>query len=450
MERFQKVLDALQRESRELITAAQDAMMQTLLHDDVEPARIALILAQRFTEERIASSFPVVCLLDAMLKESKNPGKDPKRRAFFIAISQEFFKLAPSLFLHFRTSPQASSVLRDKVLRVLKRWAQAQLLSAGQVGPLTRAVELGAPLSQDSGVKNEGTAADVKATHTGKANLDSSRITNSDPVNASDQRISNSDEAGMRKVLTHVQAQSFRSVLHQCVAIIEQLPLKDAQPYVELIRSENFHHPTMAALAFSKDLLAQLQRGSCLAKDHQGTVGTMVGAPSSSTAAPGKSAASDAARQDARTALSQLLHAMPSSTVREGAEDGLGPMSSTSTMVTRYRSPLLMDIFQQCSHAERTGFGEFRRRQQSSRALAASKMANYPRKEVSTCRPFRIPSALQAGGGAIQCWFPSPSQWVNEKDVANILTFYGRDSNLPKLDETTSIGGVPRKRERSE
>ncbi|CCW63784.1 unnamed protein product [Phytomonas sp. EM1] len=451
MEQFKKALDALQRESRELITAVQEAMIQALLRDDIAPAHIALVLAQRFSAERIAFSFPVICFLDAILKEAKSLCVDPKRTAFFITIGQEFLtKLAPSLFINFHASPQVSPMLRDRVLRVLKRWSQAELLNEKHIFCLTRAVELGMPLSHSSSVKGTDIVADVNAVSVSKATMGPSGLVKGDLGVASDQIISNRDHTAMREVFTRAQAQSFRSILHQCVLIMEQLPSRYAQPYVELIRNENFHQLTAAALAFSKNLLEQLKRDLRFAKGSQEPIGSNTGDLSSSTAALGMSSVADASCIGARNTLSQLLYSMSLPSADEEQDDGHGLMSITSTSVSRYKSPFLTDTFQQHSLVERTGFGDFRRRHHGDGALAAFRTEYYPRKEATVRRPFRIPSALQTGGGAVRCWFLSPSQWVNEKDVANLATFRGTGENTSKPSETTSTLGVIRKRERSE
>lgn len=406
MDHFQQRLDALQKDSKELILQGQQSIVDAVKDHQVPSQRVALALAQRFTPERIAGAFPVLCLLDALLNtQQKDAGSVVA--AVLTTVTQEFWRVAPSLFEGFVRVYETQPQLKDKVLRMMRRWRQRKLLEDAVAGALLDAAEYGP--------RSTASTSAVEAAST--------------------------DPAGGGQAEEHFfsrsQAHSFGSILRQCTALLEQLPAERAQLYMNTIQEEQMTRPNHTSLRFFQGLLTELRR--------ERTASQLVDGEEENLLATAEETPTD--NSDARAALGRLLDRLSAADVkaaRSGAT-AVGALSETSaTAVVRYNSPFFSDIFQRQSLVQRSGFGEFHKRRVTSSGDADW---YYPRREVVIARPFRIPAGRQVNGGAVRLWFPSPQAWVAAKDTANLALFAGRrDTQLDR--ETTNVFSVARKRER--
>lgn len=423
MEAFQTKLDALQKESKDLITQAMQGLTTAALTGAVPPTRLAMTLAQRFTADRMTTSFPALCLVDAMvLRAAAPPTPGDRETAVMKAVLAEFWTVAPTLFTAYATQP----AVKDKSMRVVRRWKQRKALPDPLVDELLSAMETGPKVATA-----EPSGTDPAARRGG--DLQGPRAQPANP-----------DE------FTTAQLQAFRSTLQSCTTMLEKMPPERSRLYTEAIRAERFTGPSKAAFAFLQALQAELRRELMVDGSGGGTRGEAASKPATSATEedPERSA-------DARAALGRLLDTLSHGSSGGGGSGGAGDGSSDggagvagggASHALRYTSPLFSDIYQRQSLTQRAGFGQLHKRKAMAGTAA---QYYYPRREATAARPFRVPAAKQLHGGAVRRWFPSPQQWVSEKDMANLALFEGRGDSQAER-ETSSLFSVARKRERAE
>lgn len=246
MDSFQAALDGLVKESKEQITQVQDAAASAVLAAHVVPHRLAVVIAQRFTRERVDTAFPVLCLLDAILVRTQAAAKAqatfPADHAL-AAVLGEFWPMAEtafeSIYDYGTTQPPA---WREKCLRTVKRWKQRKLLKEEVVDRLVRAMEHGRveqkdSMSADHSVDNsnnnninssnpQGTPSPTASANDATTGGDKSPApsgTSADAFTASTARARPSAPAAAAVAFTAAQAQSFSATLQACMSARESV-----------------------------------------------------------------------------------------------------------------------------------------------------------------------------------------------------------------------------------
>lgn len=407
MEAFQQSLNTLRKESNELITQCQSAMVAAVERGNITPSRIAITLAQRFTEERIATSFPVLSLIDCMLSHLAKtpPSAGQPTSVALAAVLGEFWKLAPGLFVFYATVPDAG--LKDKTLKRLRRWKQRNLLTEPTVGKLIAAVEEG----PGKGGDDEGEEAREEGE--GKADEAEEGAGRKQPQQHSE-----------RGRFTHAQARAFAAVLRRCTSMLEQLPTARSRPYLELIEREHFTHPTAAAFAFFQDLLWELQQR----ERHGGSASSPSAAGKGGDEREGGGGAErEGGAGSNRAALSRLLDKLSANSGDDAGRDAGGAPGGSA--VIKYTSPLFSDVHLRQSLAQRPGFAVLAKRRLPSVVGGGGSAGGdmyYPKREAKTQRPFRVPLSITQEGPAVRTWFPTPQVWLSIEDSADAPTFASR------------------------
>ncbi|RNF17631.1 uncharacterized protein Tco025E_04863 [Trypanosoma conorhini] len=392
MDAFQGKLDALQRQSKEQIVAAVTAL-QHACGEGVQPVRVAVAIGNRLTPGQVSSSFPVICLLDAMMTGQEE--------ACVVAVLAEFWRIAPSLFVNYAAADKA---LQEKVSRAVRRWVGKKLLPSPCGERLLRCI---------SG--KETTETDAAAAHHDAE----------DNANTNGQPPSHAGSAAPREEFSRAEVSGFCAILQSCIKMIERLPPHRAGMYLEVARKERLlRAPSKSALLFFQGLHAELSRESAL------YTSSLVKSEHQAPAAAGGGV-------DAKAALGNLLDklAKEQSFPATAANVAAGGHGNHTFSVTRYTSPLQSDIFQRLSVAQRAGFGEWHRR--------AKNEYHYPKKESNSRRVFRAPAGAPAGTRA---WFPSEQQWIGEKDMAALRLWVPQETGQER--ESSSVYNVAQKRER--
>lgn len=441
MDSFQNALDALQRESKEQIALVQDEIVGAVARRSVVPQRLALAVAQRFTAERIDTVFPVLCLLDAMLIRSAAAAKQSTVTAeeqALTAVLAELWPVVRPMFSHIHDVGEAQPALRTKCLRVVSRWGQRRLLPEDVASALLQGIEKGsAPATASSASLHPSEAGE----------------------NGSSSGGERSASGGSTAVFTAVEADAFQTILSRCMSLLETLPSNRSRLYVDLIRSQHYSGPNRTAFGFFKEVLGELLREvevstSAISGSGLGEATRMRG---SDTAA----AVDLQQAGHARAALGKLLDQLDKSSSDGGSGEGQGWVSGGSSRASlaaaspnavplRYNSPLFSDIYAKQPLGQRVGFGVLDKRSASGGPrLAEPNMAldgsgalgydtqYYPKREANAQRPFRVPAAKQAHGGAVRLWFPTAQEWVAAVDMADIDQYAGRRAAT-----------IPRKRDR--
>ncbi|RNF04824.1 hypothetical protein TraAM80_04955 [Trypanosoma rangeli] len=394
MDAFQEKLDALQKQSKEQIMAAV-AALQHACGEGVQPLRIAVAIGNRLTPGQVSNSFPVICLIDAMTIRQEE--------ACVVAVLEEFWRIAPSLFVNFAAADEA---LQEKVSRAVKRWGGKKVLSASCGERLLRCIN-----------GKETTEVDFEA----------ARRAAVDNANTASQASSHSGIAvneARKEEFSRAEVSGFCAILQSCIKMIERLPPHRASMYLEVARKEKLlRTPSKSALLFFQGLHAELSRESAMYNSN------LVKSEHQATPEAG-------GRVDPKAALGNLLDKLSKeqSFTAESATVAAGGHHDPTFNVIRYASPMQSDIFQRLSVAQRAGFGEWHRRTKNE--------YHYP-KEGSSRRVFRAPAGSLAGTRA---WFPSEQQWIGENDMAALRLWVPKETGHER--ESSSVYDVARKRER--
>ncbi|KEG06894.1 hypothetical protein DQ04_11741000, partial [Trypanosoma grayi] len=294
MDTFQARLDALQKQSKEQITAVM-AALQDACSEGTQPVRIAVAIGNRLTGSQVAASFPVICLIDAMTTKQED--------AHIAAVLEEFWRIAPPLFLNYATTDEA---LREKVMRALKRWGGKKVFSPSISEKLLAAMS-GKEVKEVTVEANE----------------------------ADNARRASNETKGSKIDFTRSEVSGFCSILQTCMKMIQQLPPHRASMYLEVARKEKLlQTPSRSALLFFKGLHAELTRESALYNSNV--------VKSEHQAFPALSSGTET-----KAALGNLLDRL----AKELASPAAPASSNTdhSFHVVRYVSPLQSDICQRLS-----------------------------------------------------------------------------------------------------
>ncbi|KAG5479382.1 hypothetical protein LSCM1_04642 [Leishmania martiniquensis] len=433
MDAFQSTLDALQRESKESITQAQEAACAAVLQGGrVVPHRIAVAVAQRFTSDRVESCFPVLCWLDATLVRTASASSSALSAAdeALAAILAEFWTLAPTAFTSVHRAGQPT--WREKCLRLVRRWKQRRLVPEPLITQLLAAMEKGAVEAEAAETSSAtGTpsnpAADLTATPNGQPTSSTAATTTLVSLSASYPVSASS--------FTAAQARAFRSTLQACLSALESLQPARAALYVELVRSQHFRAPSHTSFAFFEDLLKELRREVMMAASSSTNRAAATGA---------KDRADPASSGRAREALVKLLDQLNVSSGEGASGIGGGGHAATAgagvagahhsaaTVVVRYASPIFSDIYARQPLGQRgIGFGTLQRKaghggSSGGSTSSAFYTSYYPKAETNARRPFRIPPARQMQGGAVRLHFPRYQEWVSAQDMADISQYASR------------------------
>ncbi|EKF38797.1 hypothetical protein MOQ_000987 [Trypanosoma cruzi marinkellei] len=395
MDVFQAKLDALQKQSKEQIMATITAL-QTASGEGVQPVRIAVAIGNRLTHGQIYNSFPVICLIDAMAATQDE--------ACITAVLEEFWRIAPSLFVNYSTADEA---LREKVSRAVKRWRGKSLFPSSYGEKLLRCIS-GKEMNKLDSEKAHDSVVDNNVhmiSHSGNVTKDM-----------------------MKKEFLRSEVSGFCAILQSCVKMIEGLPPHRASMYLDVVRKEKLlNTPSKSALLFFQGLHAELSRESALynsnlvKNEHQAN-STLSG------------------KLETKAALGNLLDKLSkeqtsSVDAATAAVLAAGGHKDLAFNVIRYTLPMQSDICQRLSVAQRAGFGEWHRRTKNE--------YHYPKKESNTRRVFRAPAGSQAGTRA---WFPTEQQWISENDMAALKLWLPKETVQER--DSSSVYNVARKRER--
>ncbi|CBH15125.1 hypothetical protein, conserved [Trypanosoma brucei gambiense DAL972] len=329
MDTFQEKLDALQKQSKEQIAAAI-AAMKGACRGGAEPVRVAVAIGSRLTPLNILSSFPVVCLLDAMVMA--------KGDETVAQVMKEFWRISPSLFVNYATTDEG---LRDKVVRVVQRWGSKKLIEPPMCEKLLGAIKGIRPDEASSAEEGKG-----------------------------EKRSDEAQNGRKGAVFTRSEVSGFCAILHSCTKMIEKLPPHRASMYMEVAQKEmSSHVPNRPALLFFQGLHAELGKeltlynSNAVKNEHQ-LAQAVSGGPS------------------AKEALGNLLDKLSKDHASPSLEAGDG--KGHAFHVVRYITPLQSDICQRLSLARRAGFGDWYRRPKNE--------YHYPKRESNARKVFRAPA----------------------------------------------------------
>ncbi|KAG5479767.1 hypothetical protein LSCM4_05775 [Leishmania orientalis] len=448
MDAFQATFDELQRESKEKITQAQDAACAAVLQGRVAPHRIAVAVAQRFTNDRVESCFPALCWLDATLVRtaSASPSTSSEADQALAAILAEFWSLAPTVFTSIHGVGQPA--WREKCLRLVRRWKQRRLVPEPLITELLMAMEKGTVVTEAeetpsaTGVSSNSATAAVKSSSSSVVAVTAtpsgqSPLSTSVTANAATTTMAASPSASYSvstPSFTAAQARAFRATLQGCLSALESLQPARAALYIELVRSQHFRAPSRTSFTFFEDLLKELRREvtmASLSTDRATATATQDGADPASSGR-------------AREALGKLLDQLQASGGEGAGGRGAGGRAaatgagvagahhSAATAVVRYVNPIFSDIYARQPLGQRgAGFGTLQRRAghggpSGGSTSSAFYTSYYPKAESNAQRPFRIPPARQMQGGAVRLHFPRYQEWVSAQDMADISQYASR------------------------
>lgn len=460
MDAFQTALDELQRESREQITQVQEAASTAVLRAHVVPHRIAVAMAQRFTPDRIQTSFPVLCLLDATLVRtaaaaaaSPTPGEADQALA---AVLGEFWTLDPATaFAAVHEYGVRQPAWGEKCLRLVRRWKQRKLLPEPLMTTLVTAMEKGATAATAAAAPGAAPGTSQEAAVATSLPPSAAPAASSASVNNATRPAAGASSPSSSRVLagapppafTAAQVRAFQATLQACMSALESLPAQRAALYVELVRSQHFRGPSRMASTFFEDLLKELRREVTMVSSTANNASAS--AASAGAGAAAKDGADAASSGHAREALGKLLDQLHTSAAdggpggsgaggtggAGGASGAAGPgaQHSAATVVVRYVSPIFSDIYAKQPLGQRgAGFGTLLRRAGQvaggggGGASSAFYATYYPKPEANVLRPFRIPPARQMHGGAVRLPLPRPQEWVAAQDMAELTQYMSR------------------------
>ncbi|KAH8614515.1 hypothetical protein ERJ75_000270500 [Trypanosoma vivax] len=329
MDTLQEKLDALDRQSKEQI-AAVIASLEDAFEHGVQANRIAVAIGGKMTTGNVGGSFPVICLLDAMVAQGDRP--------CVAKVLQEFWAVSVPLFTNYA---KADACLREKVMRALKRWCSKKAIAHSLCESLVGAVS-GEQPTVEGGARVVGSGRGCSA----------------------------SGGTHLKDNFTRSEVSSFCAILRNCTKMIERLPPHRASMYQEVACKEmTGTAPSRRSLLFLQGFHAELSRelnlynASAVKSEAQASAGADSGT-------------------SARAALSSLLAKI--------SEDQAHDFTASIVIkdhgfhVARYTSPFQSDVCQRLSLAQRTGFGEWHRRPKSE--------YHYPKKESNPRRVFRAPA----------------------------------------------------------
>ncbi|EPY24591.1 hypothetical protein AGDE_12270 [Angomonas deanei] len=310
MEQFEAQVESLNKESNELITNVIQSLITVVKEAQKSPQLVALVIAKRFVEEKMDSSFPVVCLLDALVQQ----GHSGVNKNVINLVLQELWPLLYPLLEGYRLPAHAA--LKEKVQRIVRRWQQRQRLDPKIVEELLNRMDPPPPT--------------VEQKEEDKPSTKESKESSGAVVSLLDRGYS------------QAQVQNYREVLRNCVRLMEQLPPARATAYAEVISQERLSGPTPTAIEILKGVLVELRR-----EVHQGTM--------QQTEGPATTAVEREEGEEARVALGRLLNQLQQTN------------QSTTTVSTvnhpytvHYTHPLFNDVAQNRSVGQRSGFGDLR------------------------------------------------------------------------------------------
>jgi hypothetical protein len=461
MEAFQAALDGLVKESKEQITHVQEAAASAVLQAHVVPHRIAVAIAQRFTPERVASAYPVLCLMDATLVRTGAAATATATgvgsRALpsvadqaLTAVLKELWQLAEGIFVPLHDYGATQSAWRDKCLRLVRRWKQRRLLPESTADTLIRFVEHGAAATdgktEEGAVEGDQQQQQPNTTAGARSHHDSG-----EKRPAEEDRDTPSASTAARAGRTHVpppaatsftaaQAASFRATLQACLSALEGLPAERRTLYLDIIHAEHFRSPTRAALAFYERLLVDLRREvtTTTTSSASSPPQTSSSSNNNNSNAAGFSNEVDAAH--AREALGKLLDQLHTggtdeslrnsgNSSRGGGNRPGGGATAAVTTAARYVSPIFSDIYAKQPLGQRgSDFGTLQRKAEHDGSHSAFYTSYYPKSAANAQRPFRIPASRQAHGGTVRRWFPSPQEWISSVDMADLTQYASRSA----------------------
>nr|CCC93389.1 conserved hypothetical protein [Trypanosoma congolense IL3000] len=385
---LQERLDALQKQSKEQITGVITAL-QEAHREGVQAVRMAVAIGNRLTSSQIASSFPVICLIDAMAAMNDQECMAP--------VLEELWRISLPLFAGYA---EAEVGLREKVERAVQRWGNKRYITQPVCKKLLEAMK---------GVKDGGEDREANIRAQGGTEAKGSLEPQVETEKVQQGRF------------TRTEASGFCAILQSCMKMIERLPPHRASMYMSVaIKEMGPHMPTKQSLLFFQGLHAELGRELAVYKAN------VVKSEHQTTTPEG-----DGPSTEALSNLMDKLSREDGSTLSLLAGDG----KEHAFHVVRYTTPLQSDTCQRLSLARRSGFGEWHRRPKNE--------YHYPKKETNTRRAFRAPAG---GGTLVRAWFPSAEQWIGEADMA--LMSLVREKDPRRERDSSSVYAVVRKRDR--
>lgn len=429
MDAFQAALDALTKESKEQITLVLEAAAAAVLTAHIVPQRLAVLVAQRFTPERVETAYPVLCLLDAALVRTASTGSASSLSVFdqaLAAVLTAFWEVAPGVMTTVHDYGVTQPAWREKSLRLVRRWKQRRLLADSVVDAVLLAMEKGAVVAdtaQESATSGSGGAGNNAAT----SSSNEETVQRTGTASASPSAPSSSSAAPPTPTalaFTAVQARAFAATLQACMSTLEALPAPRRALFLELLHHQHFRTPTRTAMTFYEDLLADLRR--------EVTSSTAAATAAGGEAHPRAGDAADAAAAGhAREALGKLLDQLHTGGPEDdhGGRGRAGAAPTAATTVVRYTSPLFLDLYAKQPLCQRgSGFGVLQRKAEHGSSNNAFYTSYYPKPVTNAQRPFRVPAARQMHGGAVRLWFPRPEEWVATQDMADLAQYASRNA----------------------